>query len=127
MNRAEGGLFDNRTRKVSNNIGNVVSMPRWMVDADKKVTCSQGLHVGAWNYVTSFMGDTIIKVRVNPRDVVSVPDDYNDMKMRACRYEVVAIVDSSRKEIETPENLAEAEPQNVVVGSFGELLSASPL
>jgi hypothetical protein len=28
-------------------------------------------------------------VKVNPRDVVSIPSDYNDSKGRTCRYEVV--------------------------------------
>lgn len=28
-------------------------------------------------------------VKVHPKDVVSVPYDYNGAKMRACRYEVL--------------------------------------
>ncbi|EFW4639850.1 helix-turn-helix domain-containing protein, partial [Shigella flexneri] len=27
--------------------------------------------------------------KVHPRDVVSIPIDYNDAKMRTCQYEVV--------------------------------------
>lgn len=119
------GLVDSRTSKVPNNIGNIVSMPRWMVDADKNVTCSQGLHVGAWDYVRSFSGDTTIKVRVHPRDVVSVPTDYNDQKMRACQYEVVGVVDNSRKIIDVT-NLKGLPIEEVVVGSAGELISRKP-
>ncbi|AEJ81348.1 RIIB lysis inhibitor [Erwinia phage vB_Eam-MM7] len=119
------GLVDSRTSKVPNNIGNIVSMPRWMVDADKNVTCSQGLHVGAWDYVRSFSGDTTIKVRVHPRDVVSVPTDYNDQKMRSCQYEVVGVVDSNRKIIDVT-NLKGLATEVVVVGSAGELISRKP-
>ncbi|WNA13761.1 hypothetical protein FIfi106_00140 [Erwinia phage FIfi106] len=100
-------------------------MPRWMVDADKNVTCSQGLHVGAWDYVRSFSGDTTIKVRVHPRDVVSVPTDYNDQKMRSCQYEVVGVVDSNRKIIDVT-NLKGLASEVVVVGSAGELISRKP-
>jgi hypothetical protein len=31
-------------------------------------------------------------VKINPRDVVSIPSDYNDAKGRACRYEVIGEV-----------------------------------
>lgn len=116
-----GKLFDSRTCKVPNDLGNVVEMPRWMVDNDRTVTCSQGLHVGAWDYVRSFSGDTILKVRVHPRDVVSVPTDYQDMKMRASRYEVAAIVNGQRQVVKEWDGKSEA--LHVVVGTAGELIS----
>jgi len=34
-------------------------------------------------------GKTMI-VKINPRDVVAIPSDYNNAKGRTCRYEVVA-------------------------------------
>lgn len=118
------GLFDSRTGKVPNDIGNIVEMPRHMVDDNRDVTCSQGLHVGAWDYVTSFSGDTILKVKVDPADVVAVPTDYNDMKMRAAKYTVVAVVDKDRKEV----NTAITKPRvHVMVGTSGELLSKTTL
>lgn len=118
------GLFDSRTGKVPNDIGNIVEMPRHMVDDNRDVTCSQGLHVGAWDYVTSFSGDTILKVKVDPADVVAVPTDYNDMKMRAAKYTVVAVVDKDRKEV----NTAITKPRvHVMVGTAGELLSKTTL
>jgi hypothetical protein len=36
-----------------------------------------------------FGGERIMIVKINPRDVVSIPSDYNDTKGRACRYEVI--------------------------------------
>lgn len=117
----EGKLVDSHTYKVPNDLGNIVEMPRWMVDNNRNVTCSQGLHVGAWDYVRSFSGDTILKVRVHPRDVVSVPTDYNDMKMRSSRYEVAAIVDSQRNVLKAWDGKTEA--LHVIVGTAGELIS----
>jgi hypothetical protein len=35
-------------------------------------------------------------VKINPRDVVSIPTDYNDSKGRACRYEVVDEIDKDK-------------------------------
>jgi len=31
----------------------------------------------------------VVKVLVNPEDVVSIPTDYNDAKMRTCKYVVI--------------------------------------
>ena len=31
-------------------------------------------------------------LKINPRDVVSIPTDYNDSKGRCCRYEVIGEV-----------------------------------
>lgn len=81
------GTFDN-------SIGNVVTMQRAKVDDNRSRGCSDGLHAGALNYVASYgsveNGDRIVIVKINPRDVVSVPSDCNCEKLRTCRYEVVA-------------------------------------
>lgn len=67
-------------------IGAVINMPREMVDDDPNHTCSSGLHVCSAGY-TRF-GDRLFLVAVDPADVVSVPVDYNNSKMRVCEYEV---------------------------------------
>jgi hypothetical protein len=72
-------------------VGDVVSIPRKEVDDNKNRDCSTGLHVGDWSYAQSFTGSVKLKVRVNPRDVVSIPKD-DVRKMRCCRYEVLAVV-----------------------------------
>lgn len=84
-------LMDSHSKTVCNNVGSIVSMPREKVNPDRTETCSYGYHVGAWDYVSSFSGDTIIEVEVNPEDVVSVPVDYNRQKMRVCKYKVIKI------------------------------------
>jgi len=91
-------LLDSHTKTIVNNVGSVVKMDRSKVNPDANETCSYGLHVGAWGYVSSFSGDTIVEVLVNPKDVVAVPNDYNNSKMRVCEYEVFKIVTSSRTE-----------------------------
>lgn len=74
-------------KRYKNAPGNVVSKPRSECDADSSQTCSHGLHVAAWDYVKS--QSTVVAVKVDPVDVVSVPYDYNGQKMRVCRYEVL--------------------------------------
>ena len=80
------GTFDNR-------VGSICEMRRAKVDDNRGVGCSQGLHAGALNYVASYgsvdSGDKIVIVKINPKDVVSVPNDCNCEKLRTCRYEVV--------------------------------------
>ncbi len=70
-----------------NEVGSVVEMPRSMVDDDTYEGCSVGLHAGAFGYASRF-GARLMTVTVNPRDVVSVPANHGDEKMRVCRYVV---------------------------------------
>lgn len=68
--------------------GTVVEMPRDMVTFDPQNLCSVGLHVADWSYAQG-MGPVIVRVLVNPRDVVSITHDERDRKMRVCRYKVL--------------------------------------
>jgi hypothetical protein len=80
------GTFDN-------SVGQICTMQRAKVDDNRSRGCSDGLHAGALNYVASYgsleSGDKIVIVKINPKDVVSVPSDCNCEKLRTCRYEVV--------------------------------------
>jgi hypothetical protein len=82
---------DKHTNTLDNSVGNVLSMPRKAVDANRANECSHGLHFCSLNYVKSFYGngDKLVGVKVNPKDVVSIPADYNYSKGRTWRYEVV--------------------------------------
>jgi acyl carrier protein len=51
--------------------------------------CSYGLHFCSQSYLQKFGGDRIVILKINPRDVVSIPTDYNHAKGRCCRYEVI--------------------------------------
>jgi len=75
--------------RIYNGIGEVIECDRVEVDDDRRVGCSNGLHVGSHDYATSFGSRTVI-VEVNPRDVVSIPLDCHCQKMRACGYKVLA-------------------------------------
>lgn len=72
--------------RIKQGIGSVVEYPRSKVHFDPKKACSNGLHVGSYDYACSF-GTTRLRVVINPRDVVNVPND--DMKVRVCRYLVL--------------------------------------
>lgn len=74
---------------IPNAIGSVIEMPRADVQFNPAVGCSSGLHVGTYRYARDFAQGAVLTVSVNPRDVVSVPSDSNDEKLRVCRYRVV--------------------------------------
>jgi len=84
------------SKPVDNSPGNVVEMSRDHVAFDPGSYCSAGLHVGTFAYASSFAGPTgkVVKVVVDPRHIVSVPNDHSGAKMRVCRYEVVEVIDS---------------------------------
>ena len=80
---------DCHTGTMDNSVGQVVEMERNEVDDNKDRTCSSGLHFCSQNYLNHFSGAHTMILKINPRDVVSIPSDYNDSKGRACRYEVI--------------------------------------
>jgi hypothetical protein len=84
--------LDKHSGTIRNEVGDVVEVLRNQVDDDPNNSCSHGLHAGSLQYVNSFAGDgdRIILVKINPKDVVSVPA-HDVSKLRCCRYEVSAI------------------------------------
>lgn len=76
-----------RNGKVKQVIGVPVKQERSTTDADPRIECSSGLHVGSTKYVESFGSseDKILLVLVNPAHVVAVPE-YDNSKMRTCEY-----------------------------------------
>jgi hypothetical protein len=105
---------DDRTGTFDNTPGNIVEMDRKDVTVDRHETCSSGLHVGAIAYLSSmYGGGTWLEVLVDPSDVVSVPFDYNNQKMRVCRYKVIReITGRTQEAVEKESSLYEgyAEP-----------------
>ena len=84
---------DIHSNSVDYSIGAIPKMQRNEVDPDRDRTCSNGLHCAGWNYLPHFGSndstDRIVIVKVNPADVIAVPNDYNNAKMRVCRMEVL--------------------------------------
>lgn len=74
---------------LDNTPGNTIEMARSSVEFNPGLGCSYGLHVGTYDYAKSWSNGGLVKVLVNPRDVVSVPTDCDAAKMRVCRYVVV--------------------------------------
>lgn len=98
------GTFDN-------SIGSTVSMKREDVNPNRHDTCSTGLHFCSKDYLKSFYGAHIMVLKINPKDVVSIPSDYNNAKGRCCRYEVIGELESEQRT-----NLNKyAEAQNEVI------------
>lgn len=86
--------MDKHSNTMDNSVGKEVRVARNQVNEDSAVTCSYGLHVCAKSYIRSFGGgtDRVVRVEVDPADVVAVPKDYNDSKMRCAGYKVIADV-----------------------------------
>lgn len=90
---------DLRTRTLDYSIGKTASMPREQVDADRHNTCSHGLHVANFNYANNFYPNgKLVALKVNPKDVVAVPIEYQNEKMRVCEYTILEEIDGPRKE-----------------------------
>lgn len=100
--RVRNDYLDVYSSSISNHVGAVVEMKRNQVNDDPEQTCSFGLHVASLPYLKHYSGERLMAVKVNPRDVVSVPTDYENSKMRVCRYEVVAELDMELVEQDRP-------------------------
>lgn len=74
-----------------NEVGSVLEFPRSKVDSNRGVACSTGLHAGTFAYASGFAQGRLLTVAINPRDVVSVPSDARDSKVRVSRYTVIEI------------------------------------
>lgn len=94
----------------------VLSMPRNMVDDVRDRTCSYGLHFCSMSYLPNYYGGNgrVLLVKINPADVVSIPNDYDFAKGRTCRYAVVG---------EHASENVEAYHSTVVSNSGEEILS----
>ena len=109
--KVRANYFDVHSGTMDNSVGNVVEMERHEVNDNKDQTCSTGLHFCGMSYLNSFGGERTVIVKVNPRDVVSIPSDYNEAKGRACRYEVIGELNVD------PEDAFTKPVQDTAVGS----------
>jgi hypothetical protein len=80
----------NSSGKIFNGVGEEIEVMRRDVDDNRNNHCSFGLHVGSLDYAQSFSRGKLVVVKVNPKDVVSVPSDYNCQKCRVSAYKVVS-------------------------------------
>lgn len=82
----DGTYFDNR-------IGKTLKEPREVCNPDPNETCSRGLHFCSLGYLRFYgknhNGSKTVIVKVNPKNVVAIPNDHQNTKARACEYKVV--------------------------------------
>lgn len=90
-----GSIFDNGQTK--HKIGEYTEVK--MYDTERTNTCSKGLHFCSKSYLQHYIGEVTIIVKVNPKDVVSIPVDYNFAKGRCRKYLVVGILDDREKSL----------------------------
>ena len=94
----------NEAGNILNTLGSTIEVARRSVDDNKDNHCSFGLHVGSFDYATSWAGPTgrLLVVEVNPADAVSVPTDCSFQKLRVSKYKVHSDITPERKEINEP-------------------------
>lgn len=86
------GFMDLYTGTMSNAPGAILTMDRNLVNENDDITCSHGLHVCSKSYLSQYGvsgSNKVVRVLVHPRDVVSIPTDYDNAKMRTCGYYVI--------------------------------------
>jgi hypothetical protein len=89
--RVNADWTDLYSNAIDNSIGQIVKMARRKVDDNREMGCSDGLHVGALEYVEGYgSGGHVLVVKINPEHVVSVPSDHDCTKVRCCEYEVLS-------------------------------------
>jgi hypothetical protein len=92
------GLVDSEGR-IYNGVGEEIEVARNCVDDDRDNSCSFGVHAGSYEYAKDWSRGRLVAVKINPKDVVSVPKDFQCQKLRCCAYTVIAEI---KQEIESP-------------------------
>lgn len=83
---------DKYTGKIDNSLGQVVTMDRRAISSNPEQTCSYGLHVCSLDYLRNCyanVGDRLVQVTVDVRNIVVIPSDYKGTKVRCCEYKVI--------------------------------------
>ena len=104
------------TSSIDNSVGQAPEMDRNLVDDNRDNECSVGYHFCSLEYLGKFRGDRTMIVKIDPRDVVSFPRDYNYSKGRTCRYEVIGELGV------TPEEAFTESVQENAHGTFADLV-----
>jgi len=91
---------------ILNKIGETIEVARNCVDDNKDNHCSNGLHVGSYDYAKDWAGNTghLLMVEFNPCDAVSVPTDCSFQKLRVSKYKIIGEVPFERIKKEAPLN-----------------------
>ena len=83
----QDNYLDTHSKTFLNKPGMTLRMPREKVNANRNETCSNGLHLCSWKYGS--FGTRLLLCELDPKNVVSIPSDYNQSKMRCHEYTVI--------------------------------------
>jgi hypothetical protein len=113
---------------MDNSVGRVVTMKREDCDSNPNVTCSRGLHCAAYSFARNGGGDVVVDVKVNPKDVVAIPIDYDGQKMRVCEFKVVSINVGMHDThlVDTGDDVTEADLAAIAADEAGATSEAGP-
>ena len=85
--------------RFANKVGDVNEMQRNGVCDNANIGCSDGFHAGSLDYARHYgNGGHLMVVEIDPRDVVSVPLDCDQQKLRTCKYKVVSLFEKKLEE-----------------------------
>ncbi len=88
-------MKDKHSGTVVYGLNQEVRMPRNEVDDNPDKTCSHGLHVCSKDY--GRFAERVFLCRVDPADVVCVPNEYNAAKMRVCALTLIAEIEDFKR------------------------------
>jgi len=97
------GIVDSQGH-IYNGVGEHIEVFRGDVDDDRNHHCSQGVHAGSYDYAKGWSRGKLVVVKINPKDVVSVPSDCNCQKLRCCAYTVISEIEHEISDSVTDEN-----------------------
>lgn len=87
-------FIDNHSKSLKQGLGTFVQMDVELVDDNRRVLCSNGLHVAQRGYLQRYgtSGDNVVcLIKIAPEDVISVPMR-EAQKMRVRAYHIVAVL-----------------------------------
>lgn len=97
-NLQQKSFTDQYTKTFDIKIGQKVVMDRKDCDEDGKRSCSKGLHYCSSLSDYASFGDISLLVAINPRDIVSVPENHTS-KSRTCGYFPIGILSNDESTI----------------------------
>lgn len=117
---------------IKNSLNTKIAVHTEDVDPDRRNECSNGLHVGSYDYASQW-GSVVLAVEVNPRYVISVPMDCSFQKCRVSQYKVLTVVDgvydNSSLEVDNDTGEIDVKEESIVTSGLdaavNEMLSAA--
>ena len=118
--RVNDNFTDMHSGTIDNSVGQKPRMERTKVDDDKDALCSTGLHFCSFEYLAHFNAGRgkIMVLKINPKDVVSIPADYDNSKGRCAGYEVIAVSDREESDNFLKDGLYNSKGEVVTISPF---------